>query len=700
MTLDFVSKTYPAGDITDGQYLYRSLGSFWTQIFQDKNALKGYTRGMAEEATQAYRRLVEVIQQYSVKDIPILHKEKWKPLYIKKSDFNKTPLLFKPDDAVFGFQPESDRFYANQLFRFGYPKESNRKTVFSYTPGFSLKKFSTISNRIISPSLLLIHGVDVIIKDSTLFFNTDLFENEYIPKSKLISDAGEPVTFKDTEGNTLEDELIVLWLYNAEIDEQSLYNNFGVLYDLYMPSSDSYKNILKAIINLSVEGPTINALSIAFASIAGLPVVIEPVERIEDVYSDDLYNYVVTDKNTYKVTRKKPLSPSVIKGRVFYAGEILASGVRVLDSLISPSWWRNDLPTSKLAFASNVFAAHISNQLFFENEFRQITYKQTPRSLVQWRADATSPWIDLSPLYKLEGASLTDSREIELRCTSEYVQWRYSNAAVWNNITSLVSLEAASPVELRVTRRITFPVIGRDEDVQAFEDYINTPSNQKTLVNSLNFAEGFSGTTTINPVDFVFSNFFKNNSLLLKLEFISELELNKFFDLYSLFKDYLPPHVYVVVQLNFSVSEEVLSNLNGCLSFPEFEGRVFSMDGSVPRTGARPEIIGGDANYYKNLEGRLFCVAIGPYRNPAPEDPDSVPQPLHYNPDPVALSDPDAPTNLDTLLFNNSEEKDNAPGIKCGLMRTEIPLQVILPGETVPRQPSTKEIPSILLIDF
>jgi hypothetical protein len=205
---------------------------------------------------------------------------------------------------------------------------------------------------------------------------------------------------------------------------------------------------------------------------------------------------------------------------------------------------------------------------------------------------------------------------------------------------------------------------------------------------------------TINPVDFVFSNFFKNNSLLLKLDFVSELELNKFFDLYSLFHSYLPPHVYMVVQLNFNIPDETLDKLNTCLLLPEFAGEFFSMDGSVSRTGARPELPGTDINYYKNYKERLFCVALGPYRNPAPEDPSSVPQPLHYNLDKTALSNPAAPSNLDTLVFNNSESKDSSGGIKCGLLRTEIPLQVIPPGEIVPRQPSTKEIPSILLIDF
>ena len=102
MSVEFITKNYPANDVTDGQFLYRSLGSFWTYIFSDKNLLKGYTTGMAEELIQAYYTLTEVINQYSVKDVPILHKEKWYPLKIKKSEFNKTKFIFEPGGAVFG----------------------------------------------------------------------------------------------------------------------------------------------------------------------------------------------------------------------------------------------------------------------------------------------------------------------------------------------------------------------------------------------------------------------------------------------------------------------------------------------------------------------------------------------------------------------------------------------------------------------
>ena len=69
--MDFpINKT---GSVTDPVFLYRSLGSFWTDIFQDKETLKGYTKGQAEEITQRYLDLIEAINSFSATDIDVFH---------------------------------------------------------------------------------------------------------------------------------------------------------------------------------------------------------------------------------------------------------------------------------------------------------------------------------------------------------------------------------------------------------------------------------------------------------------------------------------------------------------------------------------------------------------------------------------------------------------------------------------------------
>ena len=613
MVIDFLSSKFPAQDATDGQYLYRSLGSFWTQIFRDKHALKGYTTGMAEELIQAYFNLIEKIRQYSVKDIELFHKEKWLPLTIKKSEFNNAPFKFTPNSAVFGKQPSTDMFYSDQIFRFGFSKETAGQ-VFSFTPKIALSKFGAIANRVIAPSVVLIPGIDVVLQENTLYFTADLFNDARIPTAKIISDFGEPVTFKDTKGNVIEEEFIILWVHMAEIDTQNLYNNFGIILDLNLPTSESYKDILKAVFNLYVEGPTITALISAFAALAKAPVIIESEEMVEDIFVDNYRQYVVTDKNVYRFALDQKLSDSVVRGVVFFAGEILSADVLLADTVIDSSWWQNRVHTSKLAFASHIFIAGVKNQLFFENSLQLVTY------------------------------------------------------------TGAANLEE--------NRRLLFPVLGRDTDVQLFQDYINQPDNKNRLLSILNFKPATTSAVTINPVDFLFKNIFKNNTLFVKLDFYSQEQLDLFISILPLLRAHLPPHVYLLLYITMSLSPDTLTGLNNILKIPAFPGKFFSVDGSDYLTGARPTLApSADPDYYKDYINRLFCISIGPYKNE---------QPLHAD----GSAKFNSVNNLDELLINSPF------GVQAGTLRTDIPTSVQPPGEALPRLPSTREVQSILLIDF
>jgi hypothetical protein len=612
MLIDFIPSKFPAGDVTDGQYLYRSLGSFWTQIFRDKNVLKGYTIGTADELIQSYFNLTEAIKQYSVKDIDILHKEKWLPLVIKKSEFNNAPFKFTSNSAVFGKQPNTDSFYAGQIFRFGFSKETGGQ-VYSFTPTVALSKFGAIANRIIAPSLVLIPGIDVVMQEGTLYFTVNLFNNSRIPTAKVIDDFGSPVTFKDSRGEVFEEEFIVLWMHMAEIDQAALYNTFGVLLDLNLPSAESYKEILKAVFNLYVEGPTVRALTSAFAALAKAPVIIEPEEIVDDIYVDDYNQYVITDKNVYKLALNQNISSDVARGVIFFSGEILSADVSVSDSVIDPIWWQSKVQTTKLSFASHIFIAGVKNQLFFENSLKLLTYT---------------------------GA-------------------------------------APNPQD----KKLIFPVLGRDTDVQLFQDYINLPENKNELISLLKFKPNITSSITINPIDFLFKNLFKNNTLFVKLDFYEQTQLELFVSLLPLLQFHLPSHVYLLLYISITLPQDTLSRLNSGLKIHAFPGRLFSFDGSEYLTGSRPILGNDDPDYYKDYLNRLFCISLGPYRNGQPLHADGTAKFNNVN-------------NLDDLQLNHPI------GVTAGTMRTDIPASVQPPGEPFPRLPSTREIQSILLIDF
>ena len=599
MTLDFLPSKFPANDVTDGQYLYRSLGSFWTQIFQDKNVLKGYTTGMAEELIQAYINLVETVNQYSVTDIDVLHTERWKPLVIKKSEYNKAPFVFEPNAAKFGVQPASDKYYANALFRFGFPKETSGD-IYSFSPGFALQDFGLIANRIISPSLLLIPGVDTVIANGVVYCNTDLFNNQYVPRAKVLGEFGQVATYAATDGTTQEDEFIVLWIYQAAIDNDELYRNFGALFDLRLPTSSNYKELLKSLMGLCVSGPTITAITAALAALLASPVCIDSQETVEDVYSDDTREYVVTDKNVYRIPVGKQVAANVVEEAVLYAGQALTTNIVVLDTVLSNAWWETVAHNPKTAMASHVFACNPHMQLFFSTGVEMVTH--------------------------IDGV-------------------------------------------------LNFPVTGDAKDVEAFQAYINEPERKAELLPKLGLS--VVQAVPINPSDFVFRNLFKNNTLLLKLSFDSDVDVAQFFSLLPILKDYLPPHVYIIIYVTLTLPAEDILNLNNGLTIPAFGSTRFSLDGSAQVSGARP-VLGSletDLLYYKDYENRVFCISVGPYREG---------EPLH------------ADANLDKVYINGT----TGNRIIAGHVFTDIPLTVQPIGEETARTPSTKEIPTVLLIDF
>ena len=154
--------TYPyTGQPTNPSFLQQSLGSFWNTIFTEQGTIKGYTIGEAEELIQAYQNLTEVIFSYSIKDINVYHKEIWQPITLQKSLLDFSPFVFQPNGAVFGPQPSTSEFYANQVFQFGFPKTSTQY-IYSYTPPFTVGQFPLITNSVYCPSVYYISGVDVV----------------------------------------------------------------------------------------------------------------------------------------------------------------------------------------------------------------------------------------------------------------------------------------------------------------------------------------------------------------------------------------------------------------------------------------------------------------------------------------------------------------------------------------------------------
>jgi hypothetical protein len=681
---DYLSDNFPSKDYTDGEFLFKNLGTFWTQLFQDSETLRGYTLGMAEELIQSYLNLIEIINKYSIKDIDIYHREKWYPLIIRKSLFNGVPFVFEPDAAVFGPQPTEDRLYSEKVFRFGFPKESVENTLYTYDlTNDKVKKIGLISNKIINPTQILIPGVDYFLKNNILYFNSNIFENKKFNSVKLLGNLGEKVTYLHNNV-LLEDEIIVLWLYNTEIDNDDLYLNFGKLYDIKFNSSVWYKEFLKSFTNLRIESATIKALKLICAAIIDVPLILENNETVEDIYKDDKYSYVITNKNVYKLTLNQNISEAIQIGKTLHAGEFITDNILLLDSLILNNWWKTSIKTNKLAFPSHVFLINPEKQLLFSNDIELVYYI---------KGVLTFPILGQSEdVLSFQNYINLPKNKLDLLKALNLFE---NTPKIIDNEETIVDIVYSAEQDIFITTDKNYYRINRNRNISK-EVIIGKTLSKNTPIILMDSFENINNFTTINapiainPLDFVFKNIFKNNTVFLKISFTNDTQLKSFFNLINILKPYLPSHVYFLIHINLNFTEEIFDNLNKSLVIPDFKKVLFSSDGSIsslknisecktPRVGGRPELLNSDAMYYKDYINRLFCVSLGPYKNNLP---------LH------------ADENLENLAIDNTELRNNSPGIKCGLLRTEIPTTYTPAGESEARKPSTKEIQSILLIDF
>lgn len=340
MKIPDLAATYPSKGYTNYGVLFSSLGSFWTRVFGDRQAIRGLTIGQSEELLQRYYDFAESLNALSVKKIDVLHRERWQPIRIRKSQVRLAPLRFLPeedkDHAVFGTQPlpataaeRNNNLHYGEVFQFGRAKRPvEQKYRVPVDPSF--KNFPVIADRIVAPSKVLTSGIDFWLADGELYFAKNPFDSTEFFKYELFDDAGNQLTYTwhpemavyatqelevnvgAADGTVFNEEEIILWAYHGGVNTNSLYENFGALVGLNEKNSEEYKQILVETVDLLTEGPTIKAITGLASSFLGVQVTQEPEETLVDAYTVDDVRYVVTDKRVYTASVFYSFTPKFI----------------------------------------------------------------------------------------------------------------------------------------------------------------------------------------------------------------------------------------------------------------------------------------------------------------------------------------------------------------------------------------------------
>jgi hypothetical protein len=510
--------------------LYATLGTFWTSFFAERGTIRGYSIGQSEELVQHYLNLVELINSYSSEDIPVFHREKWFPVRIRKSKFKHEKIYFESEtlDTVLTFgEQKYTTAYAGVVYAFGSSRDpsSSKYAVAKESELRDLKNFRLLTNKIIAPTRIYNTGADVQIRDTRLIFGADLFsDDENIKYDVFDAAAGDWVYYTDESGVKQVEQEIILWAYQADIDQQLLWQNFGYLFDVKADSTQLFKDLLNALVKFYSNGPTIQAVQVLAAALLGVPAVKSREEQVQDIFRlTDNSTVVITDVNVYKYDAYYNVLPSVVIGTKVYAGDVLVDAVQYFDYVRSKRWWTYQL-------------------------FPRLAYDSLG-NLVDGYADNFE--ITLPPYLFLGNYQygLTFKNDFELATKT------------WNG----------------TDYTINFPVYGSVADVQIFHDYINDVSEagknlegvtrQEQVAQALGMYNDAGDYTNkavgIYPLDFVFDNFFKSNSALVKLNFKSQAEASAGLGLFSLLREVLPSYVYFMFYADFALPNETVDNLDG-----------------------------------------------------------------------------------------------------------------------------------------
>lgn len=292
----FRSNFSPAGlnignNDTNMAYLY-GISDFFSIMFEDTTKVNLLLEGGAELTSSCYSKFLQLTSNISLDEI--------------QTTLNQTLKLvtLKTSDKVIG-------------------------EVNVYELPSSIMSTRYIANRPMLPTALLEEGVDYRIEK----FNG----KSRIRFAKDISNAGFSTRL-------LKDEVTkeyALWFVDTKVDEAWISSNYASLIGVDpQTSSDAYKNFVKGLYYIYMNGPTLELLRKGLNLCLGVPLARgeESVIDVRKYLETDQY-LVVTDSNQYLIPYG--LVPTVTEGDTLSTGDELAKWVEIKDYINDGDWWIN-----------------------------------------------------------------------------------------------------------------------------------------------------------------------------------------------------------------------------------------------------------------------------------------------------------------------------------------------------------------------
>lgn len=308
--------------------LFKWLGSFWTDVYEDDGLVKNLQGSRAERLSQRYLDLLEVASLVDRKGAPVFHRERWFPVIVRRSQRNKGPaglVRLGGNEVVIGEQT-SEIYPEGTVFPIGGDSANFSGIVVYPIDGGVKRVVSCIVDNIAAPTVVLRPGVDFTVLDGGI-----AVLERHDPFS-----SGSFAVFDDLYSTGPGDSEAVMWACDALFDKDYVGGHLGYAVGLPVKSTDGFKRIVNAVWDSVSEGAAPRVLLSLVASLCGVPTVRNREEVVEAVVDDGNGMQVVTDLEVYDLPKGAVLRKGVATGSRLRMFDTLDDTVRVYPFLTNP----------------------------------------------------------------------------------------------------------------------------------------------------------------------------------------------------------------------------------------------------------------------------------------------------------------------------------------------------------------------------
>lgn len=333
---------FPKNDLDVADKLLDVLGSFWSSTYSSNQFVSDLVAILGQETQQTHRQLMELLASISRYTVPVFHTDSWYPLSFLESQINSSARLLTryAADTPRTYSADGGLLYGRLTSQVKYSVEVPE----------SLTVAKVILDRMAAPAVTLINGIDFILTDGLITFESNPFDDSSIPVTELF----------DSVGNVV-DRQMVLWIYRGQWDWQHIYTQFGYALKLRMQSSEGYRQIVNAVLDAITAGTAKRHVELFFSAAFGIPVVNTASEVVQEIATDSRCLNIITDKGVYQYSKRATAAVAV--GDTVLAGQCLANSMQLYE--LNRGMPIADMPD--MVVGENLLGQQLWGELVFRN---------------------------------------------------------------------------------------------------------------------------------------------------------------------------------------------------------------------------------------------------------------------------------------------------------------------------------------------